>query len=88
MTLEHAIHKATGFYDLVGKKVKHIKKGKLKVISRITAYKKDTGTWDVAIFFESKYKSVYTLKPNCFIDKFVKDYEVNLVEKSEKPLKV
>ena len=88
MTLEHAIHKATGFYDLVGKKVKHIKKGKLKVISRITAYKKDTGTLDVAIFFESKYKGVYTLKPNCFIDKFVKDYEVNLVEKSEKSLKV
>ena len=82
MTLEHAIHKATGFYDLIGKKVKHIKKGKVKVVSRITAFKKDTGIWDVAVFFESKYKGVYTLKPSCFIDKFVKDYEVNLIEES------
>lgn|GEM_PF-1276556 len=88
MTLEHAIHKATGFYDLIGKKVKHIKKGKVKVVSRITAFKKDTGTWDVAVFFESKYKGVYTLKPNCFIDKFVKDYDISLVEKNEKLVKV
>jgi len=87
MTLEHAIHKATGFYDLIGKKVKHIKKGKVKVISRITAFKKDTGTWDVAVFFESKHKGVYTLKPNCFIDKFVKDYDVNSFEKNEKLVK-
>jgi hypothetical protein len=84
MTLEHTIHKATGFYDLIGKKVKHIKKGKVKVVSRITAYKKDTGTWDVAIFFESKYKGVYSLKPNCFIDKFTKDYEVISTEKNDR----
>ena len=74
MTLEHAIHKATTFYDLIGKTVKNTKKGKTKVVSRITAYKKDTGTWDVAVFFESKYKGVYTLKPSCFIDKFEKEY--------------
>jgi hypothetical protein len=84
MTLEHAIHKATGFYDLIGRKVKHTKKGKIKVVSRITAYKKDTGTWDVAIFFESKYKGVYTLKPDCFLDKFTKDYEAVSAEKSKK----
>ena len=84
MTLEHAIHKAAAFYDLIGKKVKHIKKGKIKVISRITAYKRETGIWDVAVFFETKYKGVYTLKPNCFIDKFVKDYDVNVAEENKK----
>jgi hypothetical protein len=81
MTLEHAIYKATELYDLIGKKVKHIKKGKTKLVSRITAYKKDTGIWDVAIFFESKYKGVYTLKPNCFLDKFIKEYESISIEK-------
>lgn len=87
MTLEHAIHKATAFYDLIGKKVKHLKKGNVKVVSRITAYKKETDIWDVAVFFESKYTGIYTLKPNCFIDKLIKDYDVNFVEENKQSIK-
>ena len=88
MTLDYAIHKATTFYDLIGKKVKHAKKGKIKVVSRITAFKKDTGVWDVAVFFESKYNGVYTLKPNCFIDKFTKEYEPLVAEPNSNQLTV
>ena len=76
MTLEHAIFKATALYNLIGKKVKHNKKGNVKVVSRITAFRTETDMWDVAIFFENKNKGVYSAKPNCFLDKFTKDYEV------------
>ena len=76
MTLTYAIHKASTFYELIGKNVKHIKNGKLKKISRITAYKKEENDWDVAVFFEGKNQAMYSQKPNCFIDQFLKEYFV------------
>jgi hypothetical protein len=75
MTLESAIHKATLFYTLVGGKVKNTKKGKIKVVTRITAYKKDKNDWDVAVFFETKYR-LDANKPDCFLSKFIKDYDI------------
>ena len=88
MTLDYAIHRAAAFYDLIGKEVKRAKNGKIKVVSRITAFKKDTGVWDVAVFFESKYKGIYTLKPNCFLDKFINDYEMPVIEEYKEATKV
>jgi hypothetical protein len=76
MTLEQAIKKATLYFDVIGKEVKHLKKGKIRKVSRITAFKRDTGTWDVAVFFDSKFKGVYTLKPNCYLSDFLIKYEV------------
>ena len=76
MTQEQAIKKATPYFHLLGKKVKHIKKGKTKTISRITAKRRDTGSWDVAVFFENTFKGVYTLKPNCYLRDFLEKYEV------------
>ena len=75
MTLEHAISKATLFYDMIGMKVKNTKKNKIKVVSRVTAYKKDVDSWDVAIFFKTKYR-IETGKPDCYLWKFLRDYEV------------
>ena len=75
MTLESAIHKATLFYSMVGTKVKNNKKGKVKVVTRITAFKKDANEWDVAVFFEAKYRA-NTTKPDCYLSKFIKEYEV------------
>jgi hypothetical protein len=76
MTLEQAIKKATLYFDVIGKEVKHLKKGKIRKVGRITAFKRDTGTWDVAVFFDSKFKGVYTLKPNCYLREFLEKYEV------------
>lgn len=75
MTLDSAIHKATLFYSMVGAKVKNNKKTKVKTVTRITAFKKDVNEWDVAVFFEAKYKA-NTTKPDCFLSKFIKEYEI------------
>ncbi len=75
MTLESAIYKATMFYSMVGAKVKNNKKGKVKVVTRITAFKNDQDEWDVAIFFEAKYRKD-TVKPDCFLSKFIKEYDI------------
>ncbi len=81
MTLDQAMNKATLYFDIIGKEVKHLKKGKIKRVSRITAFKRDTGDWDIAVFFESKYKGVYTLKPNCYLREFLEKYEVISTDK-------
>jgi len=78
MTLESAMYKATLFYSMVGAKVRNNKKGKIKVVTRITAFKKDADEWDVAVFFETKYRT-NTVKPDCFLSKFIKEYEVVLI---------
>ena len=75
MTIESAIHKATLFYTMIGTKVINNKKGKVKVITRITAFKKDKNEWDVAVFFETKYR-LDTTKPDCYLSKFIKEYEI------------
>jgi hypothetical protein len=75
MTIEKAISKATLYFDLIGKEVKHIKKRKAKKVSRITAYKKKDDNWDVAVFFVKKQNSI-TTKPDTFLDKFLEKYEI------------
>ncbi len=75
MTLEKAINKATLYFGVIGKEVKHAKKGKIKKVSRITAYKKKDDKWDVAVFFVRKQKND-TTKPDFFLDAFLEKYEV------------
>jgi hypothetical protein len=82
MTLEQAIKKATLYFDVIGKEVKHLKKGKIRKVSRITAFKIETevqtvgGTWDVAIFFETNIIGVHISTPHCYLREFLKKYEV------------
>ena len=75
MTLDSAIQKATLFYSLIGAKVMHDKKKKVKIITRITAYKKELNKWDVAVFFDPNNKKEFD-KPDCFLSKFIKEYEI------------
>ena len=75
MTLDSAILKATLFHAMIGAKVKNNKNGKIRIVMRITAYRKELDEWDVAVFFEPKHK-INTDKPNCFLSKFIKEYEV------------
>ena len=75
MTLDSAIHNATLFYSLIGAKTKKVKSGKIKVVMRITAYRKELNEWDVAVFFESKYRKNGG-EPDCFLSDFIEKYEV------------
>jgi hypothetical protein len=75
MTVEKAMDKATLYFDIIGKEVRHIKKDKTKKVSRVTAYKKKDDKWDVAVFFVRKQKNDAT-KPDYFLDKFLEKYEV------------
>jgi len=75
MTLDSAILKSTLFYTMIGAKVKNNKNGKIRIVMRITAYRIDKDEWDVAVFFEPKYK-IDANKPSCFLSKFIKQYEV------------
>jgi hypothetical protein len=80
MTLDKAMDKAALYFDVIGKEVKHLKKGKTKRVSRITAYKKKDDKWDVAVFFVRKQKND-TVKPDTFLDQFLEKYEVISIEK-------
>ena len=75
MTLEKAMDKASEYFDKIGTEVKRRKKDKTKVISRITAYQRKENKWDVAVFFVRKRKNE-TVKPDCFLDKFLEKYEL------------
>lgn len=75
MNSEIAIDKATLYFNLIGKKVKHLKKDKVKTISRITAYKVKKDKWDVAVFFVRKSHNENP-NPDCFLEKFIEKYEV------------
>lgn len=75
MNSENAFNKATLYFDLIGKKVKHLKKDKIKTVSRLTAYNVKDDKWDVAVFFARKQKND-SIKPDCFLDKFLEKYEI------------
>ena len=74
MTLDEAIYKATLLYGLTGTEVISKRKKKIKKISRITAYRKDNNTWDVAIFFERAI-TLRSINPNCFLKDFLEKYD-------------
>ena len=76
MNSENAFNKATLYFNLIGKKVKHLKKDKVKVVSRITAYQKKEDKWDVAVFFVRKTNKKNKAEPDCFLDKFEENYQV------------
>ena len=74
MTLDSAILKATIYHTMIGAKVKNNKSGKTRVVIRITAYRKELDEWDIAVFFEPKHR-INTNKPDCFLSKFITEYE-------------
>jgi hypothetical protein len=75
MTLDNAAHKAALLFTMVGAKAIKIKNGKIKIISRVTAFKIKDGQWDIAIFFQHKNKTdIHT--PDCFLSDFAREYQV------------
>ena len=75
MTLDSAIHNATLFYSMIGARARKIKSGKVKIVFRITAYRKQLDEWDVAIFFKAKNRQGAD-EPDCFLTDFIEKYEV------------
>lgn len=76
MTLDEAIYRATLHCGLIGIKVVSKKKQKIKTVTRVTAYRKDNNSWDVAIFFTKKiWRNTGT--PNCFLQEFVRKYDIH-----------
>ncbi len=74
MTLDNAVQKATQLFSLIGTKFKKNKNDKIEVVSRITAFKKADGEWDIAIFFVPKNKTGIN-QPDCFLADFTIDYQ-------------
>jgi len=75
MTLDNAQQKASELFSLVGRKTKKIKSDKIEVISRVTAFKRENGDWDIALFFVHKQKANIN-KPDCFLADFTEKYEI------------